>query len=87
MLNGNAVLRSHCSIPIGLCRLGAGRARRRVEPEAVWRLEKRRRARTDAEGGARGEPWAGVLEPVELHHLLRGAGFNVVEDLGASEIA
>jgi hypothetical protein len=36
---------------------------------------------------ARGEPWLSLFEPAELHELLRCAGFNEIEDLGAFEMA
>ena len=36
---------------------------------------------------ARGEPWLSLFDPAELHELLRGEGFNTVEDLGLPEIA
>ena len=42
---------------------------------------------TAARAARRGEPWLSLFEPVELHHLLHSEGFDVVEDLGASEIA
>ncbi|MCG2631074.1 class I SAM-dependent methyltransferase [Bradyrhizobium sp. WYCCWR 13023] len=36
---------------------------------------------------ARGEPWLSFFDPVELLQLLRGEGFNAIEDLGLPEIA
>jgi methyltransferase (TIGR00027 family) len=36
---------------------------------------------------ALGEPWLSLFDPVELLQLLRGLGFNVMEDLGPPEIA
>jgi len=42
---------------------------------------------TAKRAAARGEPWLSLFEPGELHQLLRGAAFEVIEDLGAFEIA
>jgi methyltransferase (TIGR00027 family) len=42
---------------------------------------------TAEKAAARGEPWLSFFEPAELREFLRGAGFNAIEDLGASEIA
>jgi methyltransferase (TIGR00027 family) len=59
-----------------------------AEPFENYPAERRASIVATAErAAARGEPWLSLFEPIELHHLLHGVGFNVVEDLGASEIA
>ena len=59
-----------------------------VEPFQNYPAERRASLMARAERvAARGEPWLSLFEPAELHELLRCAGFKVIEDLGASEIA
>lgn len=42
---------------------------------------------TAARAASRGEPWLSFFDPIELLQLLQGKAFNVIEDLGLSEIA
>ncbi len=59
-----------------------------AEPFQNYPAERRASIMATAErAAARGEPWLSLFEPIELHHLLRSEGLNVIEDLGASEIA
>jgi methyltransferase (TIGR00027 family) len=59
-----------------------------AEPFQNYPAERRASIRATAErAAARGEPWLSFFEPAELHQLLRGEGFNVVEDFGLPEIA
>jgi methyltransferase (TIGR00027 family) len=59
-----------------------------AEPFQNYPTERRASIMATAErAAARGEPWLSLFEPAELHDLLRGAGFSIIEDLGASEIA
>ena len=59
-----------------------------AEPFQNYPAERRARIMARAaRAAACGEPWLSPFEPAELHELLRCAGFKVIEDLGASEIA
>lgn len=59
-----------------------------AEPFQNYPAERRASIMATAERAAvRGEPWLSLFEPVELHQMLRSGGFNVIEDLGAHEIA
>ena len=42
---------------------------------------------TAARAASRGEPWLSFFDPIEPLQLLRGKAFDVIEDLGLSEIA
>jgi methyltransferase (TIGR00027 family) len=59
-----------------------------AEPFQNYPVERRAWIMAQAESAAaRGEPWLSLFEPAELHELLRRAGFNEIEDLGAFEMA
>lgn len=59
-----------------------------VEPFQNYPAERRARIMATAERAASwGEPWLSFFDPIELLQLLRGEGFNVIEDLGLPEIA
>lgn len=59
-----------------------------AEPFQNYPAERRASVMATAERAAsRGEPWLSFFDPIELLQLLRGEGFNVVEDLGLPEIA
>jgi methyltransferase (TIGR00027 family) len=59
-----------------------------AEPFQNYPAERRTSVMATAERAAsRGEPWLSFFDPVELLQLLRGEGFNVIEDLGLPEIA
>jgi methyltransferase (TIGR00027 family) len=59
-----------------------------AEPFQNYHVERRAWIMAQAESAAaRGEPWLSLFEPAELHELLRRAGFNEIEDLGAFEMA
>jgi methyltransferase (TIGR00027 family) len=59
-----------------------------AEPFQNFPVERRAFVMATAERAAsRGEPWLSLFEPAELHELLRCAGFNEIEDLGAPEMA
>lgn len=59
-----------------------------AEPFQNYPVERRASVMATAERAAkRGEPWLSFFEPIELLQLLRGEGFNVIEDLGLPEIA
>jgi methyltransferase (TIGR00027 family) len=59
-----------------------------AEPFRNYPAERRASVMATAERAAlRGEPWLSFFDPIELLQLLRGEGFNVIEDLGLPEIA
>jgi methyltransferase (TIGR00027 family) len=59
-----------------------------AEPFQNYPAERRASVMATAERAAsRGEPWLSFFDPIELLQLLRGEGFNVIEDLGLPEIA
>lgn len=59
-----------------------------AEPFQNYPAERRASVMATAERTAlRGEPWLSLFDPIELLQLLRGMGFNVIEDLGLPEIA
>jgi methyltransferase (TIGR00027 family) len=59
-----------------------------AEPFQNYPAERRVSVTATAERAAsRGEPWLSFFDPIELLQLLRGMGFNVIEDLGLPEIA
>jgi len=59
-----------------------------AEPFQNYPVERRAFIMATAErAAAHGEPFLSFFEPAELHELLRCAGFNEIEDLGASEMA
>jgi methyltransferase (TIGR00027 family) len=59
-----------------------------AEPFQNYPAERRANVMATAERAAsRGEPWLSFFDPIELLQLLRGEGFNVIEDLGLPEIA
>jgi methyltransferase (TIGR00027 family) len=59
-----------------------------AEPFGNYPAERRASVMATAERAAlRGEPWLGFFDPIELLQLLRGEGFNLIEDLGLPEIA
>jgi methyltransferase (TIGR00027 family) len=59
-----------------------------AEPFQNYPAERRASVMATAERAAsRGEPWLSFFDPIELLQLLRGKGFNVIEDLGLPEIA
>ena len=59
-----------------------------AEPFENYPAERRAIVRQSAERSASlGEPCLSFFDPIELLQLLRGIGFNVIEDLGLPEIA
>jgi methyltransferase (TIGR00027 family) len=59
-----------------------------AEPFQNYPAERRASVMATAERAAsRGEPRLSFFDPIELLQLLRGEGFNVIEDLGLPEIA
>jgi O-methyltransferase involved in polyketide biosynthesis len=59
-----------------------------AEPFENYHAERRATVTVWAErSAALGEPWLSLFDPIELLQLLRGLGFNVIEDLGPAEIA
>ena len=59
-----------------------------AEPFHNYPVERRASVMATAEKAAtRGEPWLSFFDPIELLQLLRGEGFDVIEDLGLPEIA
>jgi methyltransferase (TIGR00027 family) len=59
-----------------------------AEPFQNYPVERRANVIATAErAAARGEPWLSLFDPPELTRLLRGKGFQDVEDLGMPEIA
>ena len=59
-----------------------------AEPFQNYPAERRASVIATAERAAsRGEPWLSFFDPIELLQLLRGEGFDVIEDLGLPEIA
>jgi len=59
-----------------------------AEPFQNYPAERRAFIMATAErAAARGEPFLSFFEPAELQELLRRAGFNEIEDLGAPEMA
>jgi methyltransferase (TIGR00027 family) len=59
-----------------------------AEPFRNYPVERRASVMATAERAAsRGEPWLSFFDPIELLQLLRGEGFNLIEDLGLPEIA
>jgi O-methyltransferase involved in polyketide biosynthesis len=59
-----------------------------AEPLQNYPAERRATIIAVAESAAaRGEPWVSLFDPADLHELLRGNGFKIVEDLGLPEIA
>jgi len=59
-----------------------------AEPFQNYPAERRAFIMATAErAAAGGEPFLSFFEPAELHELLRRAGFNEIEDLGAPEMA
>jgi methyltransferase (TIGR00027 family) len=59
-----------------------------AEPFGNYPAERRASVMATAERAAlRGEPWLSFFDPIELLQLLRGEGFNLIEDLGLPEIA
>jgi len=59
-----------------------------AEPFRNYPAERRASVMATAERAAsRGEPWLSFFDPIELLQLLRGEGFNLIEDLGLPEIA
>lgn len=58
-----------------------------AEPFQNYPSERRASIIAAAESAAaRGEPWLSHFDPAELHELLRGNGFETIEDLGLPEI-
>src|SRR5215210_5098899 len=58
-----------------------------AEPFQNYPAERRASVIAVAESAAaRGEPWLSLFDPTELHELLRGKGFETIEDLGRPEI-
>ena len=58
-----------------------------AEPFQNYPVERRAFIMATAERAAeRGEPFLSLFDPAELHALLRCAGFNEIEDLGAPEM-
>ena len=59
-----------------------------AEPFQNYPAERRASVMATVEKAAsRGEPWLSFFDPIELQQLLRGKGFNAIEDLGLPEIA
>jgi len=59
-----------------------------AEPFENYPVERRAGVMATAERAAsRGEPWLSFFDPIELLQLLRSKAFDVIEDLGLSEIA
>jgi methyltransferase (TIGR00027 family) len=59
-----------------------------AEPFENYHAERRAIVTVWAErSAAHGEPWLSLFDPIELLQLLRGLGFDVIEDLGPAEIA
>ena len=59
-----------------------------AEPFENYHAERRAIVTKWAErSAALGEPYLCFFDPIELLQLLRGIGFNVIEDLGPAEIA
>jgi len=59
-----------------------------AEPFENYPVERRANVIATAESAAaRGEPWLSLFDPAELRELLRGEGFNIVDDLGLPEIS
>lgn len=59
-----------------------------AEPYENYPAERRASVIAVAESAAaRGEPWLSFFDPPELSAMLRGKGFEIVEDLGRGELA